>query len=105
MTLDEKIEYLGGTGFVEGKKIGKTKALKHLGIPAVKETKGFKRVSLKTHETKQVEMTIDKNDLSFWSEIQRDWQVEDGTFNVLVGTSSADINLKASFNYFYQRKD
>jgi beta-glucosidase len=70
-----------------------------------KELKGFKRVSLKAHETKQVEMTIDKNDLSFWSEIQRDWQVEDGTFNVLVGTSSADINLKASFNYFYQRKD
>jgi len=67
-----------------------------------KELKGFKRVSLKAHETKQVEMTVDKNDLSFWSEVHRSWQVEDGSFNVLVGTSSANIYLKESFDYFKQ---
>ena len=38
MTLDEKIKFLGGTGFVEGEKIGETKSLQRLGIPAVKMT-------------------------------------------------------------------
>jgi beta-glucosidase len=38
MTLDEKINYLGGTGFVEGEKIGETQPLSRLGIPVVKMT-------------------------------------------------------------------
>ena len=70
-----------------------------------KELKGFKRVSLKAHETKQIEMTVVHIDLSFWSEVKRDWQIEDGAFNILVGTSSADINLQASFMYFNKKKD
>ena len=67
-----------------------------------KELKGFKRISLKSHESKQIEMTIDKTDLSFWSEIKKDWQVETGSFDVLIGTSSNNICLKASFMYFIE---
>jgi len=65
-----------------------------------KELKGFKRISLKASETKQIEMTIDKKDLSFWSEVTRNWHIENGSFNVLIGTSAADIVLRASFVYF-----
>jgi len=64
-----------------------------------KELKGFQRISLKASETKQVSMEIQKNDLSFWSEINMAWHVENGSFNVLIGTSSADIKLQASFVY------
>lgn len=38
MTLDEKISYLGGIGFVEGKVIGETQPLARLGIPGFKMT-------------------------------------------------------------------
>jgi beta-glucosidase len=64
-----------------------------------KELKGFQRIFLKADETKQIEMKIDKNNLAFWSEIKRNWQVENGSFNVLIGTSSSDIHLQALFSY------
>ena len=70
-----------------------------------KELKGFQRISLKAYETKQIELKINKNDLSFWSEINRDWQVENGSFHVLLGTSSTDIHLQAEFIYLKQKKD
>jgi beta-glucosidase len=38
MTLDEKIDYLGGTGFVPNKKIGETQPLTRFGLPAFKMT-------------------------------------------------------------------
>ena len=65
-----------------------------------KELKRFKRISLKANETKEIEMKIDKNDLSFWSELTRNWQIENGFFNVLIGNSAADIILQESFYYF-----
>jgi beta-glucosidase len=70
-----------------------------------KELKGFKRVTIKAHETKQIEMTIIKDDLSFWSEVKGGWQVEDGSFNLLIGTSSADISLQTTFEYLNKKKD
>lgn len=70
-----------------------------------KELKGFKRVTIKAHETKQIEMTIIKDDLSFWSEVKGGWQIEDGSFNVLIGTSYADISLQATFEYLNKKKD
>jgi len=38
MTLDEKVRFLGGTGFVNGIKIGETYPIERLGLPAVKMT-------------------------------------------------------------------
>lgn len=38
MTLDEKIRYLGGTGFISGKKIGETYPIERLGLPVFKMT-------------------------------------------------------------------
>lgn len=38
MTLDEKIDFLGGTGFVPNKKIGETQPLTRFGLPAFKMT-------------------------------------------------------------------
>ncbi|MHA1819956.1 MAG: glycoside hydrolase family 3 C-terminal domain-containing protein [Promethearchaeota archaeon] len=65
----------------------------------IKELKGFKRVSLKAGETKNVTFEIDKNDLMFFSENKNEWIAEDGEFEVLIGSSSKDIHLKAKFNY------
>lgn len=38
MTLDEKIDYLGGTGFISKKKIGETQPLTRFGLPPFKMT-------------------------------------------------------------------
>jgi beta-glucosidase len=70
-----------------------------------KELKGFKRIFLKAHEAKQIEITVVNKDLSFWSDVKKDWQIEDGSFNVLLGTSSADIHLEASFIYYNKKKE
>ena len=65
----------------------------------VKELKGFQKVMLKPGETKTVELTLSKKDLSFWDEKTHAWKAEDGAFEILVGSSSVNLPLKASFNY------
>tara|TARA_Y100000815_G_scaffold275143_1_gene311808 strand:+ start:152 stop:2554 length:2403 start_codon:yes stop_codon:yes gene_type:complete len=64
----------------------------------VKELKAYKRVSLDPGEEKQVSLNIDSHSLAFYD---KDWDyvVEPGEFTVMVGSSSADKDLKkATFN-------
>jgi beta-glucosidase len=53
----------------------------------VKELKGFERISLNAGQTKTVEFIIDKNALAFY-DINMNYTVEPGTFNIMVGTAS-----------------
>jgi beta-glucosidase len=62
----------------------------------VKELKGFKKVYLKVNETQQVRLVLKKPDFSFWSEEKSGWTLEPGEFEILVGSSSADIRLRSS---------
>jgi beta-glucosidase len=62
-----------------------------------KELKKFKRVSLKPGETKEIEFTINKNDLSFYDPAKHGWITEPGEFQVMIGSSSRDIKLKDNF--------
>ena len=64
-----------------------------------KELKGFKKVYLKAGQEKTVKLTVDKSALSFWCEKTKQWTVEPGEFEVLVGSSSRDIKLRGSFVY------
>jgi len=65
----------------------------------VKELKGFKRVCLKPGESTTVRLLINKGDLAFWDVTSHGWKVEPGTFNILVGSSSAKMELKDPFQY------
>lgn len=65
----------------------------------VKELKGFKKLFLKPGESATVELAIKTKDLAFWDVTTHSWKVESGKFNVLVGPSSTDVPLKASFDY------
>ncbi|WP_198555477.1 glycoside hydrolase family 3 C-terminal domain-containing protein [Colwellia sp. 75C3] len=65
----------------------------------VKELKGFAKVFLAAGESKEVSISLNKRDLSFWDVKTNDWLAEDGDFEVLLGTSLDQIKLKASFNY------
>ena len=61
-----------------------------------KQLKGFKRVSLKPNEQKQVSFTLTPEELSLWNmDMKR--VVENGGFQVMVGAASDDIKLTSSF--------
>jgi beta-glucosidase len=62
-----------------------------------KELKGFKKVALEPGESKVVKFSLDQRALSFYDPYQRQWVAEPGEFEVLAGSSSRDIRLKASF--------
>jgi len=64
-----------------------------------KELKGFAKVYLAPGESKQVSISLNKRDLSFWDVSSNNWLAEAGEFEVLLGTSLDQIKLKASFNY------
>jgi beta-glucosidase len=59
----------------------------------VKELKAFKRVNLKPGETKKHEFVMNSEALAFY-DINMDWVVEPGRFNIMVGNSSADNDLE-----------
>jgi beta-glucosidase len=61
----------------------------------IKELKGFERVTLKAGEKRQVSFILTRDQLGFYNREMK-FVVEPGTFNVMVGTSSAE-GLEASF--------
>jgi beta-glucosidase len=64
----------------------------------VQELKGFRHVSLAPGETKEIDFTLDRSALAFYSTAKKDWVTEPGRFDALVGSSSRDIRLKGSFD-------
>jgi beta-glucosidase len=59
----------------------------------VKELKGFQKVSLKPGESKTVTLSITPDSLAFY-DINMDYVVEPGEFEVMVGNSSRDEDLQ-----------
>ncbi|MEO2167653.1 MAG: fibronectin type III-like domain-contianing protein, partial [bacterium] len=62
-----------------------------------KELAAFARVFLEPGEEQEVCLTIDRRALSFWDPQEGDWVAEPGTFEVLIGRSSADISIRPRF--------
>ncbi|WP_068544469.1 glycoside hydrolase family 3 N-terminal domain-containing protein [Thalassotalea crassostreae] len=61
---------------------------------AVKELRGFERVSLKPSETKQVSFVVNQEMLAYYN-LDMQWVTEAGGFNILVGSSSRDADLQS----------
>ena len=62
-----------------------------------KELKGFAKVSLKPGETKTVRLTLDRRAFSYFNPTEHKWKAEPGDFSILVGSSSAKIELEGKF--------
>jgi beta-glucosidase len=60
-----------------------------------KELRGFQRVGLNPKEKKSVTFTLPASDLAFYDEKAKKFVVEPGAFDVMIGSSSEDIRLKA----------
>ena len=59
-----------------------------------KELKGFLKVNLRAGETRGVSVMLDGRALSYYDVKAKQWRAEPGDFNVLVGRSSEQIELR-----------
>lgn len=65
-------------------------------VRPVKELKDFKKIMLRAGETKTIQFIINREELSFYDQ-KLNWIAEPGDFDLMIGASSSDIRLKASF--------
>ncbi len=89
---------LKNTGKVAGEEVAQLYLKDKFGsvVRPVLELRDFQKVKLNAGESKTIEFTIDKEKLSFYNN-KLEWVAEPGDFEVMIGTSSADIKLKSDF--------
>jgi len=63
-----------------------------------KELKGFSRVSLNPGESKKITMTLPISQLRYWDAKIHDWRLENGTIQLMIGSSSSDIRVVKSID-------
>lgn len=64
-------------------------------IRPVKELRAFEKVELQPGETKKVSFVLAKRAFSYWNEELNDFMAPSGVYQLLAGSSSRDIRLKA----------
>jgi beta-glucosidase len=91
---------LTNTGAREGAEVAQV----YVGDPQAKvprpakELKGFSKISLRPGETRRVTVPLDSRALSYYDVNGKQWVAEPGDFDVLVGRSSAQIELRGKLN-------
>ena len=97
---DQKINLslkIKNTGYVEGKEIIQvyiSKINSKIDRPT-KELKGFSKTRLlNVAESSILEIEIPLSDFSYWNEEINNWSIENGEYNILIGSSSRDIKLE-----------
>lgn len=91
---------LTNTGKVAGEEIAQL----YVGKPnsniirPLRELKGFAKVALEPGESKHVKIAFDDKTFRFWDVKTNAWQVEGGTYQIMVGASVADIKLTGSID-------
>lgn len=63
-------------------------------IRADKELRNFAKVSLEPGQTKTVTMTLDSRAFAYYHTEIKDWYVESGDYQIMIGASSRDIRLQ-----------
>ena len=62
----------------------------------IKVLNRFEKVSLRPKETKTINMTLPVSELARWDNDRSQWIVDAGKYDLMVGSSSADIRLESS---------
>ncbi|HJD45502.1 MAG TPA: glycoside hydrolase family 3 C-terminal domain-containing protein [Candidatus Mediterraneibacter norfolkensis] len=60
-----------------------------------KELKGFRKVFLKAGESRTLWFQFDDKTFRYWNARTNRWEVEGGTYRIMIGADSADIRLTA----------
>ncbi|MDD2960149.1 MAG: glycoside hydrolase family 3 C-terminal domain-containing protein [Lachnospiraceae bacterium] len=61
-----------------------------------KELKGFCRVFLKAGESKEVRIPFDDKTFRYWNVKTNRWEIEEGSYHILVGTCVSDIRIEGT---------
>lgn len=91
---------LANTGETDGAEIAQL----YVAMPGAKvyrpakELKGFCKVFLKAGESKRVRIDFDDKTFRYWNVRTGAWEVEGGTYQILVGSGSADIRLSCKLD-------
>jgi len=104
ITDDDKIKVsidITNTGKIEGKEVVQlyVQDVNPSIERPIKELKGFKKIKLISGQKKTIVFELNKDDLAFYNPIENSWVVEEGTFKILIGSSSRDIRLEAEVEY------
>ncbi len=59
---------------------------------------GWSKVWLKPGESKQVRVPVESKYLSIWDESTNEWKLPNGTYEIMVGASSATLPLHEKFD-------
>ena len=98
---DLKIDKTGASFVItnNGKLAGAEIAQLYVGLDnakvfrAKKELKGFRKVYLEAGESKKVHISFDDKTFRYWNVKTNAWEIETGCYQIMVGSSSADIHL------------
>lgn len=60
----------------------------------LKSLRGFQRVSVKAGQTATVKLNLDRKSFEFWDPETNTMRVKPGQYELLVGTSSSEKDLK-----------
>jgi len=71
----------------------------------VKELKGFAKIALKPGKEKIVEFELTPSSFAFYSPEKKQWVVEPGEYEILIGSSSRDIRCRTLLNLGNDRSD
>jgi beta-glucosidase len=64
------------------------------GRRSVKELKAFRRTTLEAGQGKQIKIPLRVSDLKYWDSNANKWSIENGSVQIMVGGSAADLTLK-----------
>lgn len=84
------------TGDIYGKEIVQLyiKDIESTVIRPCMELKGFEKIALDKGEEKEISFELEKRSFAFYDVDIKDWNVESGDFEILIGKSSRDIILR-----------
>jgi beta-glucosidase len=68
---------------------------KHANVPRpAKELKGFAKIHLRPGETRRVTVKLDRRSFSYYDVNLKQWHIDPGEFDILVGQSVEQIELR-----------
>ena len=96
VTVTCKVKNIGD---VAGKEIVElyVRDVKSMVSKPIKELKGFEKIHLQAGEEKEITFTLGYRDFAYYNICLKDWHVESGKYEILIGASSADIRLTAEY--------
>lgn len=91
---------LTNTGKREGQEVAQVYVASHnSSVPRpAKELKGFAKIQLRPGETRRVSVILDRRAFSYYDPGTKQWRAEPGRYEVLVGRTSAQIDLRGEVN-------